>query len=130
MTRQQMETLTRQWQRRLRLSNWEITIDWDEQCPEDADAATSWADTYDFATMKFSPKHVGWTDAYAERTVIHELIHLHDRDRLEVFEEIETCLSPDVYRIFSGVMTRHTEGLVDRLATCFYELANSGTRAS
>lgn len=123
-----VEQLVQTWKRRLRLDRWSIRVRWETL--DGAAAETTWDDMYDYATIRFNPADLnGRDDAYIERTVIHELLHLHDRDRKLMLAQIETCVSPDVYRIFDRIVYQQTEGLIDRLATCFHEVAHEQAAA-
>jgi predicted metal-dependent hydrolase len=120
----EVERLVAVWQGRLQLNNWKFTIKWEPI--EDTVAETTPDDMYDYATIKFNDQVLlGKPADYVEKTVIHELLHLHDRDRAAMFNEIEGNLSPDVYRFFERVIYQQTEGFVDRMASCFYDLAHA-----
>lgn len=113
------------WQRRLHLDRWYIEVKW-EVLSEDGVAETIPEDMYDHATFKFNPdKLLGKSPDYIEKTVIHELLHLHDRDRKMLFAEIEGSLSPEVWRLYDRIIYQQTEGFVDRLASCLYDLAHA-----
>jgi hypothetical protein len=120
MTRQEIEARFRVWQQTLHLERWEITLQW-EAAIEEAAAEVTWDGLYDNATIKLSQCLLEKSTSYVEKTIIHELLHLHDRSRSEMLAEIEGSLAPDTFRLFGRVVYLLTEEMVDRLATILYE---------
>src|SRR4051794_24667604 len=95
----QIESLLDKWQALLHLERWNLTIKWSDV--EDGDAEVAPQGMYKVATIKFSKSELEGKDAeYVERTVIHELVHLLDRDRQEVMSQVENNLSADTYKLF------------------------------
>lgn len=119
--RKKITAFVEEWQAILRLDYWQITLKW--EAIEDSVAEASPEDMYDAAVIKFDDAKLATrTDDYVEKTVIHELLHLIDRDRKMLFEEIEDSLAADTWRLFDRVVYQQTEAQIDRLASILYEL--------
>lgn len=119
--RREIEGHVEYWQKKLQLDHYKLEIKW--KSLEDAVAETLPEGVYDDATITFDDERLLKRDsAYIERTVIHELLHLLDRDRDKIFEQIEGSLAPDTYRLFKDTMEQMTEVIIDKLATILYEL--------
>jgi predicted metal-dependent hydrolase len=109
------------WKEALLLGNWEFDVKIVEI--EDNHAEVTPESMYDYATLRFNPvKLEKKSDEFVEKTVIHELLHLLDRDRSAMFAEIENNLSPEVFKLYERVVYQQTEAMVDRLATILYRL--------
>jgi len=109
------------WKRALHLEHYTLEVKW--QSLEEASAETLIDGMYDEATIKFDDERLSKrTSDYIERTVIHELLHIIDRDRDKIIEQLEGSLAPDSWRLFKDVMEQMTEVVIDRVATVMYEL--------
>jgi hypothetical protein len=116
-----IQTAIDKWQPLLHLERWKLTIKWSEIDGGAAEVAPE--GMYEAAYIKFNAAELeGKTDEYIERTVVHELVHLLDRDRQEVMAQVENNLSPDTFKLFENVNSQMTESFVDRIATILYEL--------
>lgn len=61
-------------QKRMRLTEWDIKVEFDESLEDDnTDGCISWQTDYKQATLKLNPYR---TDHNQKQTVIHELLHL------------------------------------------------------
>lgn len=117
--RQKVQEYLDYWIHVLGLSSWELTIEYGEI--DGAYAETKPHDQYDSAKLKFNlDKLKGETDSFIERTIIHELLHILDRDRDELIGQIEHHLSPEVYKLYENVIEKSTENFIDKLATILY----------
>lgn len=115
MTRKQLERIVRTWQKRLGLETWDLYIDLDEPCPDHADATMTRSNQYERATLRFDKEWSGWSRAFGNIVVAHELIHLLLRDVEEIWKEAET------QDVLDRVFDREVEKLVDKLAYRFVE---------
>lgn len=124
MEREEVERLLRVWQGRLHLDAWDLRVEWVTKWKEagDALAQVESISLYDQAWVIFDTKILTKTDADAEKTVIHELVHLVDRGRSETVKQIEGSLPTRVYELFARVEELQTEGVVDKIATILYEV--------
>lgn len=65
------------WQDRLNLSNWRIRITYEPRLPSNVRGRCFWEGSREDAMILINPL-AAWTDDYPiERTIIHELLHLH-----------------------------------------------------
>lgn len=102
-------------------TKWEINVEYGGI--DEAYAETKTHHQYDTAKMKFDlTKLKDESDSFIERTVIHELLHILDRDRDQLISQIETHLNPEVYKLFENVIEQSTENFIDRLATILYNV--------
>lgn len=129
MTRKELETLLAEWKSRLHLDAWDFRVKWESKWAQagDAIASVEIESMYDQAWITFDTKVLTKSNADAEKTVIHELLHVLDRDRTVILAEIEPSLHPDTFRLFSRVEYLQTEAVIDRLATIIYELTRVET---
>lgn len=123
MTHKQLERIVRDWQQRLGLERWEITIEWDKPTDDNVMAEIAPYQTYDTATLKFSADHVKWSAAIGEQTVVHELLHVCLRDVSTSWRAASDELHPAAKQHADGRYTDATEGFVDRLAYRLMEIA-------
>lgn len=118
MTQATVERLVKKWQAKLGLDHWEIGIDWDAQCDQEAFMSITRMKSYDRATIEVSPDWGKWSDAETEQRVVHELLHLVLREiDTIVFDHLDGHLSPAEHDIINSAYRHHSEGVVDRLAT-------------
>ena len=124
MTKRQVERLVRDWQSRLKLDHWQITVDLDKAAGEGCVAECDRADSYDTATIRFAPGFSDWSRHYTEQAVVHELLHLYERDLHEAVKSVESLLGKPAYQQFSDRLLHEREGIVDRLATVIVGLVS------
>lgn len=117
-----MERTIRTWQSRLKLDHWNIKVDWDKPSAEGYDAECTRSDQYDSATLTFDSKFTKWDVEFATRTVVHELLHLHERDLSEAVKVIEVLVGKPSYQMIHERILHEREGLVDRLAWILVEI--------
>lgn len=124
MTRRQIEKLVYRWQRKLKLDHWEIEIKWSE-APTPGSYATTWRmNQYDRAEIYVSPEFTTWTADFAERTMVHELLHLVTRDLDRVLGDAEGFLPKTAFRWIDKRYEHEVEGVIDRLATVLVEVSS------
>ena len=129
MTREGMERLIAAWVPRMGLGHWEITVKWDEPCDSENDAEFSREDWYDIATVRLSPDWAGWTAAYAERVVVHELRHLVTRDLDGSVAMAYEGLPETSRRLAERHYQRAIEGVVERMAATLVTVASLTPRS-
>lgn len=121
LTREDIASLVDVWQERLRLTHWEIRIDWENEPGEDELANVNWS-FYDVATLRFAATYPMWSRREANWTVVHELMHIVMRDLQEGVESAERVLPASAYRLFDARFQHELEGVVDRTAALLIEL--------
>lgn len=122
MTRARLERTVRVWQRRLGLERWDVEINWDEACDEDANAATWRSSFYDRATIRWAEEWREWSPRKANEYAVHELLHLHLRDVDVVIGALEGQLHRDSYSLVDGRYEHEVEGLIERLTYRLIEI--------
>jgi hypothetical protein len=122
MTEKRLRRLFADWQGRLGLSAWDITLNFREPCPDTADATTWRSDDYDRATIRFDKDWRKWNEVFAGRIAVHELLHLATRNLDRVVADLEGELHKDAYTQVDRRYSHEIEGLVDRLAVRLVEL--------
>lgn len=125
MTRRRLETIAKVWQRRLKLEHWELVVDWSEPCEDGYLAVASRSDMYDTALIRVRDDFAKWSERKANEIVVHELLHLHERDLCEAISDATSTLNKQAGRIVRAVMQREREGLVDRLSMILVEIGGT-----
>jgi hypothetical protein len=120
LTVTELKRILRVWQERLRLLHWEITVTFDVDTIDLGEAMCS--EAYDEATIRFNRNFRTWSRESANRTVVHELLHVLMRDRTAAVESSKTLLSDDSYRMLIDRHQFEDEGVVERLAAVIVEL--------
>lgn len=125
MTEKQRNSLIVQWKKRLGLDHWLIEIS--EETPENPDAlaSVSPAESYDRATIRFAPEWPEWPQQFAERVIVHELLHIVFRDLVEAEQSIYDALSHDARVLYSRRLEHELEGVIDRLAERYVEVSST-----
>ena len=121
MTKQKIEATVREWQTRLGLDGWKITVEYADT-PDDSYSQIAPEDDYDRAALTISPSYLNWTPARANQTIVHELLHLHARDIDAVVEDARSQLHPQASAQIEKRYDHEIEGFVDRLAARIVEL--------
>lgn len=123
MTRRRIEQLVKTWQRRLKLDHWDVEVDWTKP-PSEGAFATCWRfNQYDRANLYIDPGFGSWSESFAERTIVHELLHLIARDLDRAIADVESFLAPESYMALDKRYEHEIEGVVDRLATILVEVS-------
>lgn len=122
LQKKRVERAIREWQRRLGLAEWDLAINWNDPCPDDADASTWRSNTYDRAEIKFDPHWRKWSWEFMNRIIVHELLHLVSRDIDRVVASVESQLHPEAWRSLDIRYDHEIEGLIDRLSYRFVEI--------
>ena len=125
MTEKQRNDMVRKWKRNLQLDHWLIEIDPDPPENPDALASVRPAESYDRATLRFAPEWPEWPPAFAERVIVHELLHIVFRDLVEAEQSIYDSLSHDARVLYSRRLDHEVEGVIDRLAERFVEVSSA-----
>jgi hypothetical protein len=122
MTRPQLVRIVEVWQSRLRLTHWDLTVDTDTPANGEAIAECIRHHSYDTADLRFRPDWPTWSRRYANDTVVHELMHLQERDLSEAVNTAQLFCHPEAWKQFNDRCEHEREGLVDRLATILVDL--------
>lgn len=124
MTRKQLERIVDDWQHRLGLERWVITIQWDVRPETDgALAEVKPHDTYDQAKLRFWPDYPQWSAEWATKIVIHELLHILHRDLDRAVEAAITDLPAGAFGQADARYEAALETFIDRVAHRLYENA-------
>ncbi len=129
MTERELVKLLGVWKSRLGLDNWQIEMSIGG-CESDCSyAETHRSTTYENAHIYFQPWMLGKADVPAdliikqvsdydiEKTLVHELLHLHTRDMHGVtVDDTDGLLHRDVHEQLRNSFRRAEEQMVDRLA--------------
>ena len=121
MTKRRLRAIVNEWQRRLRLQNWEITLHWGGLTDDYALIKVS-AD-YENANLRFRQDFPGWTEEFANETVVHELLHIFERGVAQATESLEEVLEPTAYKLFAHRYSHEAENWVDRLSIILVDIA-------
>lgn len=126
MTQDKILDLVGHWQEFLGLGHWTVGVDFSEPCDgEGADARIFRTHWYDTATMYLASDWPSWDVQKTNELIAHELLHLHFRDLDRAWDSTEEHVSSKVWKALDSRVQHEIEGLVDRLARKFVELANS-----
>lgn len=127
MTKKQLERMTRIWQTRLGLQAWDVRLSFAPtafaRCEDDADATTWRQNDYDRALIFPHSDWASWDDDRLNRLIVHELLHLVTRDLDRVIASVEEQIHADAWRMIDKRYDHEIEGVVDRLANRFVDLA-------
>jgi len=124
VTKAKIEQIVRVWQSRLKLDHWRITVDWQRPSPPGSYAEVILeGDTYDVATVRLDLRgYPKWDQRMANETIVHELVHLHERDLRFAITSAEDMVAKPAWALYWDRVTHEREGLVDRVATVLVEL--------
>jgi hypothetical protein len=127
MTREQLEAIVREWQRRLNIPHWRVVIDWDTELdPEEVYARIAReGDFYEGAKLAFASNFETWSITTANEIVAHELMHAVMFDLQAAGESAEDVMTASAYKVFSNRYLHELEGVVDRLALMLVKFAGS-----
>jgi hypothetical protein len=116
-TREEVERIVREWQRRLGLDHWKLTIEWveDHHCL----ASIYPYGNYEKATLRWNAKQgevLGENRLYVNELSVHELFHVLRSDVDGLMERVEKWLPPAVYEAEKDRNEADIERYVDRMA--------------
>lgn len=136
MTKDEVERIVTEWQARLGLSHWDIRVVWDKEVEEGCEASIKVSDDYEQASIRIqqipdektgAPHYEGWTDRYANETIVHELLHVFEiGTRLSVAAlepSVTGVVSKAIYELTYARYMHEAENWIDRLAKRFVDLA-------
>lgn len=106
------------WQRRLRLRDWRIEMDFDTLADDDCNATITFASDYQRATISLG---AGWDtvpEKVLQETLVHELVHIVLRGMTNAQAAIlyEGLMSRDVERQFNQRWDHEMERATENLA--------------
>ena len=125
MTEKQRNDTITKWKKNLRLDHWLIEVVDEEPDNPDALASVMPAESYDRATLRFASSWPDWPPSFAERVVVHDLLHIVFRDLVEAEQTIYDALSHDARVLYSRRLDHELEGVIDRLAERFVEVSST-----
>jgi hypothetical protein len=114
--RRYIDTLVEDWAVRLNLQHWDIKVMWDEPADQKIDTANIIRD-YDYAKIHLAGNWPTWSKDIAQRTIVHELMHLVTRDLEQVCADMEEVLGRLAWAVFEKRHNHELEAVVDRMAT-------------
>lgn len=123
-TKKSMENRVAHWLKILHLEHWQVKIKWDACLPKDenSEAEIDAGDQYLFASLRLSTDWPYWTEEWADRTILHELLHIFDRERDVAAKSVEDLLKDDAFTIYWKRYEHERENAVDVMAEIIYEL--------
>lgn len=124
MTPKQLEALVSEWQARMGLDHWRISVEVSSE-REDYFAATAPSEQYRTASIKFDPDFAAKRPEEAVQTIVHELLHIAMRDVDSAVEAATAELHPAAAGQASKRYTHAVEGFVDALAVAITNLSSS-----
>jgi hypothetical protein len=126
MTRENIEVIVREWQRRLNIPHWRIVINWDKPL----DPAEAWAeiaregnDQYEAAELRFAENATSWNAQLANEIIVHELMHILVSDLAVASASAADVMTGPAYKVFGARVLHETEGLIDKVALLFVQFA-------
>lgn len=123
MTEARIRKLIKHWQDFLGLQSWEITLDLSGPCEEGVKAMTWRTDQYDTATMILASDWREWDNRFANRLIVHELLHLVSRDLDEAMKSALSFLHDFEQGPVAQRFDHEMEGVIDRMAERLVTLA-------
>lgn len=125
MNEDSLRVIVSEWQKRLDLESWRITLKFhDKDADEGVEAMTSSAPHCDEATITF----YNWTDwggRKAAEIVVHELLHIAHRDVESVLDLLDGQLHRDVYGVIDTAFRHAVEVFVDKQARLLVALSGN-----
>ena len=131
MTRDQLVQLVENWQERLGLKLWHIEIKWDpaQFTGDPAPHARVWRSrNYNEATLRLNPHTCEeWDFPFAERTIVHELLHLIERDLDTAVGRLKAQVpDEDMRAVVSDVYDDAAEAYLDFVANRIVDIFHEG----
>ena len=124
MTREYLEQIVNVWQKRLNLLQWRITLEWsDEPLPDAFASVRRVGEYYDEAANLVSSNHDEWDAQLATEIIVHELMHIMMFDLQAGVLSAGTIMPAAAFKLFSEWHRHELEGVVDRVALMFVQLA-------
>lgn len=123
MTRAQLTRIIRGWQKRLRLEDWNIEIDFENDPGPGVDASVWKHDVYSDANIRFVDGWRNWSRKHANYIAVHELLHINARCR-DVAARLarEELVSATAAEAYSKWYWNAEETQLDRIAEVLVEL--------
>jgi hypothetical protein len=113
-----VETYIRVLQKKLRLQDWTVTIDWDTVVPDDDAYAQNTAETRSkHCCISFSNKFLELDPELQRQTLVHEMLHAHFFPLADLVDiTVSELVKRSAHNIFSVAMDHQVEYAVDALA--------------
>jgi hypothetical protein len=126
VTREHLEAIVREWQRRLNIPHWRIVINWEKQL----DPAETFAEIdregnsqYEAAELRFASNATTWNVTMANEIVVHELMHMLASDLDVAVASSADAMTGPAYKVFGARVLHELEGLIDKVALLFVQFA-------
>lgn len=120
-----------EWVKRLGLSHWRINLNLSVPAAEmETDSSIATVTThgaYDEADIGFIEGWSAWDDDKIERTMVHELVHLHLRDLDNMLDVASETMRPSGRKMFDALSHAAMENLVERMTNVLVDLRQCGT---
>lgn len=121
LERSDIEKILREWQYRLKLSHWIITVNWDEPTDEDNEAEYAAEEWYNQCQIKLSKEWQKWERRHANVVLAHELVHLHLHEMDMAVNVLEPKFKKEVWEMWHGRFRAGHERAVETLAQIFVD---------
>lgn len=126
LSRESLEAIVREWQRRLNIPHWRIVVNWEKAL----DPAETWAEIdregnaqYEAAEMRFASNAHSWNVQLANEVIVHELMHMLVSDLDVAVASAADVMTGPAYKVFGARVLHETEGLIDKIALLFVQFA-------
>lgn len=105
----------------LGLPRWDIALAPDP-CNKAHDAEVAYVEERNLATIRLSREWATLSEKHRRNTITHEVLHLaHTRVSVGVTQDAKPLMHKDAHTLWSTVMDRELELMVDLLAGCLAE---------
>lgn len=136
MTKKQAEKVVARWVKLLKVEHWEIDVVWPEdysKWPETTQDFPRWGDDawaavyrtkdYEVARVYINPAQLDKPNRLIEIAIIHEILHIVSKGLEHIVDLYDGMMHRDVDSILTATFKHEVEGVIDKLAFRFYEIA-------
>lgn len=134
MTREQLEHILREWQRRLRLDHWDIQIRWHLPVDKENEAEIRISDDYEQASIRISQHDepdsdipcegfTSWSARRANEILVHELLHIFEKQTKRPVQAYLPEKANLASELFWTWYEHGAENWVERLSLILVDLA-------
>lgn len=134
MTRTELERILAEWQRRLRISDWDIKIRWElrpgqnpdgtGEIDKDADAEIRVHDYHEQASIRLKADWETWDPHFASRVIVHELLHIFEAETKRPVDQAQNAMSKQAFEMLWGWYVAGRERWVEKLAQAIVEMTD------
>jgi hypothetical protein len=126
LTRENLEAVVREWQRRLNIPHWRVVINWEKHL----DPAETFAEIrrdgeaqYEGAELLVASNWATWKLVDANEIIVHELMHMLASDLDVAVASAADVMTGPAYKVFSARTLHESEGLIDKVALLLVKFA-------